>query len=95
MPLTITRTAQVYRLWDDDDLRTCFADHAEAGWTCSLICYKEETVLWGVRLQHNDSRTLLAPATSDVVVSDLVTVQTMSLEEYNSAHPDNMIEVGS
>jgi hypothetical protein len=94
MPLTIQRTASVYRLWDDDDLRTCFADHASVGWVCSLVCYQENgQTVWSVRLQNNDTRQLLSiPADDGVVVSDLVTVQTQTLLEYNAANPDNMIE---
>lgn len=96
MPLTITRTASVYRLWDDADIRECFAVHADAGWVCSLVCAKEnDTVVWAVRLQHSESRQLISASVDDVVVSDGVTVQALTVADYNTANPDNVIEEGS
>lgn len=96
MPLTIQRTATVYRLWDDADLRDCFTDHAELGWVGSLVCAKEtDTVTWVVRLQHSELRQLISASLEDVVVSDGVTVQAQTVTDYNTANPDNQIEAGS
>ena len=96
MPLTIQRSATVYRLWDENDLRECFGVHAETGWVCSLVCAKEnDTVVWAVRLQHSESRQLISAAVDDVVVSDGVTVQALTVAAYNTANPDNVIEEGS
>ena len=93
MPITISRLASVYRLWDNDDLRECFADHAAVGWVCSLAAYREgDTVVWSVGLQNNASRVQLTAGLGDVVVSDLVTVEALSVAVYNAAHPDDMVE---
>lgn len=89
MALTITRTATVYRLWDNDDLRELFTLHADVGWVCSLVCSADG---WGVRLQNASTRQLISAVLGDVVVSDLVTVESQSVAVYNVAHPDDMIE---
>lgn len=92
MPLQIQRTATVYQLDDDTDLQDCFGALAESGWVCSLVCTPDG---WSVRLQNNEQRILLTPERADVVVTDGVTVQTMTVEEYNTANPDNQIQDGS
>lgn len=96
MPLQIQRTATVYRMWNDSDLRECFAVHADAGWVSSLVCAKDgASLVWGVRLQNADLRQQVAATLDDVVVSDGVTVQAFTVAAYNDANPDNLIEVGS
>lgn len=93
MPLTITRTATVYRLWDNDDLRELFNTHAPSGWVCSLVChYEDGATVWGVRLQNNDTRQLLSAHLDHLVVSDLVTVTTQTVADYNLANPEQPIE---
>lgn len=93
MPLIIQRTATVYRLWDDDDLRQLFEDHAAADWLCVLNCGKEDgQVTWQVGLQNTAARQVVTALRDQVVVSDLVTVIAQSVEDYNAANPDNMIE---
>lgn len=93
MPVTITRTAEVYRLWDDADLRALFDSHAQAGWLCTLNCFLEtDSVVWQVQLQLSAARQLVTAGLADVIVSDGVTVQSMSLTDYNAANPDHAIE---
>ena len=88
----ISRPVSVFRLWDNDDLRECFADHAAVGWVCSLAAYRDgDTVVWSVGLQNNASRVQLTAGLSDVVVSDLVTVVTQTVDEFNAANPGNEI----
>lgn len=93
MPLQIQRTATVYRLWVDEDVKALFEDHAAAGWLCTMNCAKDgDQVVWQVSLQNTAARQLATATTHQVVVSDLVSVQPMSLLEYNLAHPENVIE---
>lgn len=93
MPVTITRTAEVYRLWDDTDLRALFDSHAQAGWLCTLSAFPQDSVVvWQVQLQLSSNRQLVIGGLADVIVSDTVTVQAMSLAEYNAANPDHAIE---
>lgn len=93
MPLEIQRTALVYRLWDDADLKDLFEDHAAADWLCALTCSKETgSVEWVVSLQLSAARQLITATRDEVIVSDLVTVTKMPLVEYNAAHPENTIE---
>lgn len=93
MPLTIQRSATVYRLWEDSDMRECFADHALTGWVCSLVCAKEnDATVWAVRLQNADLRQIVSASVGDVIVSDGVTVQALTVADYNTANPDNQIE---
>jgi hypothetical protein len=94
-PLQIQRIATVYRLWDDDELRQCFSDHAAVGWACTLVCFNDGQEKWEIRLQHNEQKQLLSGDLDGVVVSDMVTVEVMSLMAYNLAHPDNVIGEGS
>ena len=96
MPLTIQRTATVYRLWDDDDIHALFEDHAAQDWLCVLNCGKEDGVVsWRVGLQNTGARQVIDADRTKVVVSDLVTVIAQTVEEYNAANPDNTIEAGS
>lgn len=96
MPLEIQRTALVYRLWDDSDVADLFNDHAEADWLCSMTCGKEgEAVVWQIGLQNSAARQHVTATREQVVVSDLATAYSQSVEDYNAANPDNMIEVGS
>lgn len=93
MPVTITRTAEVYRLWDDSDVRALFDSHAQAGWLCTLSAFTEDgVVVWQVQLQLSALRQLITAGLADVIVSDTVTVQAMSLADYNAANPDHVIE---
>lgn len=92
MPLQIQRTATVYRLWDDDDIRALFEDHAGAGWLCTITCLKDTVVVWQVSLQNAATRQLVTANRDGVVVSDLVTVQAQTVSEYNAANPGNTIE---
>lgn len=96
MALTIQRTATVYRLWDNDDLRDCFEAHAGQGWSCSLVCAKDAGhVVWAVRLQNGELRQVVAADLDQVVVSDGITAEALSVADYNTANPDNQIEDGS
>lgn len=92
MPLQIQRTATVYRLWDDDDIHALFEEHAAAGWLCTLTCLKDSVVRWQVSLQNSATRQLVTAALGEVIVSDLVTVQAQSVDDYNAGHPNDMIE---
>ena len=93
MPLQIQRTATVYRLWDDDDLRELFEDHAANDWLCALNCEKEDGVtVWRVGLQNTGARQVVTATREQVIVSDFVTVIAQTVDEYNAAHPDNTIE---
>ena len=96
MPLQIQRTATVYRLWDDEDLRELFEDHAANDWLCALNCEKEDTVVvWRVGMQNTEARQVVTATRDQVIVSDLVTVLAQNLADYNTANPDNTIEVDS
>jgi hypothetical protein len=94
MPMVIQRTATVYRLWDHNDFAALFDDHANAGWLCTLTAQKPaDVVVKQVALQNTQTRQLVNAQLTDVVVSDLVTVEAQTVAEYNVAHPDNAIEV--
>ena len=96
MPLQIQRTATVYRLWDDQDLAELFDSHAAAGWLCSVSCgLEDQVVVWRVGLQHTANRVHVTALREGVVVSDGTTLVAQTVAEYNTANPDNMIEVGS
>ena len=92
MPLQIQRTATVYQLWDDSDVQALFEDHAEAGWLCTLTCLKDTVVRWQVSLQNSATRQLVSAPRTDVVVSDLVTVESLTVSAYNTANPAHTIE---
>jgi flagellar basal body rod protein FlgC len=52
-----------------------------------------DVVVKQVALQNTQTRQLVNAQLTDVVVSDLVTVEAQTVAEYNVAHPDNAIEV--
>ena len=94
MPITVTRTASVYNLASDSDLRELFVEHASIGWMCSLIAHPDDSgteTVWAVRMQKPGIDTINATL-ADVVISDLVTVQSMSRTDYNAANPGAPIE---
>lgn len=96
MPLQIQRPATVYRLWDEADRTALFEAHALVGWLCQATCLKEgDGIKWQASLQKSDTRQLVTASLSEVIVSDLVTVESQTVEAYNSANPDNPIEEGS
>jgi hypothetical protein len=43
-------------------------------------------------MQNSATRQQLTVPLTDVVVSDLVSVQAMTVAEFNAAHPDDAIE---
>lgn len=92
MPLTIQRTATVYLLWDDADVKALFDDLSGLDWLCTLTVANG---VWQVGLQKSATRQLITAPTSGVVVSDGVTVYSQTVEEFNAAHPESAIEVGS
>ena len=93
MPLVIQRTATVYRLWNNDDVHDLFESHANAGWLCQTTCIKDgDGVTWQVTLQKSDTRQLVQAPLGDVVISDLVTVESQTLLAYNLANPNDAIE---
>jgi hypothetical protein len=93
MPLQIQRTANVYQLWDDDDLKSVFVDHLEAGWLTTLTYTTVDGVAaFRLTMQNAESRQLVNASLDDVVVSDLVTVIAQTVDEYNEANPNNTIE---
>lgn len=96
MALTITRQADVYRLWLDEDLRQCFDAHAQLGWLCTLVAAAENGVtVWGVRMQLNGSKLPVVAATlDDVIVSDGSTIEVLTLADFNKANPGNKITKG-
>ena len=91
MPLQIQRTALVYRLWVQSDVSALFEDHAALGWLCTLTFVPPELV-WQVAMQKAATRQQIAAPLTDVVVSDLVSVQAMTVAEFNAAYPDDVIE---
>jgi hypothetical protein len=94
MPMVIQRSATVYTLWDRDDLDACLDDHANAGWLCKLHVLKDdEGVVRTVSLEKAATKQSVQAPTTHVVVSDLVTVEALTVLEYNIANPDNQIEV--
>ena len=94
MAITFQRTATVYRLWVDADLRELFEVHAAAGWSSMLVCHNEKGagVEWAVTMQQRGKREVLTAALTDVVVSDLATVEVQTVARFNRAHPDDQIE---
>lgn len=92
MPLQIQRSANVYLLWDDADVKALFDDLSGLGWLCTLTV---SGGVWQVGLQNTAARQLVTAPTTSVVVSDSVTVYAQTVEEFNTAHPDDAIEVGS
>jgi hypothetical protein len=91
MPLVIQRSAAVYRLWVQSDVSALFEDHAAVGWLCTLTCVPPEMV-WQVAMQKAATRQQITAPLPEVVVSDLVSVQAMSVAEFNAAYPDDAIE---
>jgi hypothetical protein len=91
MPLVIQRSAKVYRLWVQSDVSALFEDHAAVGWLCTLTCVPPELV-WQVSMQKAATRQLITAPLAGVVVSDLVSVQAMTVTEFNTAYPDDAIE---
>jgi hypothetical protein len=91
MPLVIQRSATVYRLWEQTDVSALFEDHAAVGWLCTLTCVPPELV-WQVAMQKSATRQQLTVPLTDVVVSDLVSVQAMTVAEFNAEYPDDAIE---
>ena len=89
MPLTIQRSATVYLLWDDADVKALFDDLSGSGWLCNLTVADG---VWQVALQKSSARQLVTAPTSSVVVSDGVTVFTQTVQEFNTANPDTVIE---
>ena len=91
MPLVIQRSATVYRLWVQSDVSALFEDHAALGWLCTLTCVPPELV-WQVAMQKAATRQQITAPLTEVVVSDLVSVQAMSVAAFNTAYPDDAIE---
>lgn len=91
MPLTIQRTATVFLLWQDADVKALFEELSGKGWLCTLTLAGE----WQVALQHSASRQLVTAPTSSVVVADPVGVFAQTVEEFNADNPAYQIEVGS
>jgi hypothetical protein len=91
MPLVIQRSATVYRLWVQADVSALFEDHAALGWLCTLTCVPPD-MAWRVSMQRSVTRQLIIAPLTEVVVSDLVSVQAMTVAEFNAAHPDDAIE---
>ena len=92
MTLQIQRSANVYLLWDDADVKALFDDLSGLEWLCTLTV---AAGVWQVALQKAATRQLVTAPTSSVVVSDGVTVFAQTVAEFNAAHPDDQIEVGS
>jgi len=86
--------ATVYRLWVDADLRELFEVHAGAGWSSMMVCHNEKGagVEWAVTMQRRGKREVLTASLTDVVVSDLATVEAQTVARFNRAHPDDQIE---
>jgi hypothetical protein len=91
MPLVIQRSATVYRLWVQSDVSALFEDHAAAGWLCTLTCVPPDMV-WQVAMQKAATRQQITSPLTEVVVSDLVSVQAMTVADFNAAYPDDVIE---
>ena len=91
MPLVIQRSAKVYRLWVQSDVSALFEDHAALGWLCTLTCVPPELV-WQVAMQKAATRQQITAPLTEIVVSDLVSVQAMTVAEFNMAYPDDAIE---
>lgn len=95
MPLTITMTAQVYKLWEPADSDAVFEAVALAGWISRMQCMVLDGVLvWSVVFQRNSSREQIQAARDDVAIFDGTTLITQTLEDYNAANPGNQIEEG-
>jgi len=92
MPLQIQRTATVYLLWDDSDIKALFEGLSAAGWLCTLTIVDG---VWQVALQHSANRVLVTAPRSSVVISDGLTVAAQSVDEFNTANPGHRIEEGS
>ena len=94
MAITFQRTATAYRLWLDADLRELFAVHAAAGWSSMLVCHNEKGagVEWSVTMQQRGKREVVNAKLTDVVVSDLATVEVQTVARFNRQHPNNRIE---
>jgi hypothetical protein len=90
----ISRPVSVYRLWDNDDLRDCFEALAVSGWLCSLAA-SGDPVVWSVQFQHNTNRLQASASLDDVVVSDGLSVEVQTVDEFNAANPGNEIVRGS
>lgn len=97
MPLQIQRTATVYRLWDEADAKAVCEDHAREGWLAEWKCIRQDggLLLWVLSLQKTATKQLVSAPESHVIVSDFATVVAQTVEEYNDANLDNMIEVDS
>lgn len=98
MPLQIQRTATVYRLWDEEDLKAVFVDHLPGGWLTTLTYFKEkdtDVAEFRLTLQNAETRQIVTASLDGVVVSDLVTVVAQTVEQYNAENPDSVIEAGS
>jgi len=92
----ITRTAEVYRLWVDTDLTDLFTSLALKGWSCQIACGLDGSdVKWVVGLSLPAERRMVSASRTDVVISDGVTVETMTVAAFNADHPDELIEEGS
>lgn len=93
MPLQIHRVANVYRLWDDADLKALFADHIGADWLTTLTYVASDGQPdFRLTMQNSKTRQIVTATLSDVIVSDFVTVFAQTVAEYNAAYPDNVIE---
>lgn len=93
MPLQIQRTATVYRLWDDDDLKAVFVDHLPAGWLTTLTFASDGgDPAFRLVIQNSATRQIVQAPLDHVIVSDLVTVVAQSVNDYNAEHPGNEIE---
>jgi hypothetical protein len=93
MPLQIQRTATVYRLWDDDDLKALFVDHLPGGWLTTLTYIRDNDVAgFRVMMQNAESRQQVTATLAQVVVSDLVSVVAQSVADYNAENPGSAIQ---
>lgn len=93
MPLQIQRSALVYRLWDDADLKELFADHIGADWLTTLTYVMDNGEPdFRLTMQNSKTRQIVTATLSDVIVSDFVTVMAQTVSEYNAANPEHTIE---
>lgn len=96
MPLQIQRTVTVYKLWDDGDVKAACQEHAAAGWIAEQrLIYQDGQPSLSVSLQNTATKQLVTATHTQVIVSDLRSVVAQTVDEYNTANPDNLIEVES
>lgn len=91
MPLQIQRAATVYRMWVNDDVKELCVTHAAAGWLVTQTWFQQgDDVIHGTSLQKTATNQLVTATDLQVVVSDLVTVSALSVEDYNRTYSDQI-----